>query len=109
MAIDFRLAPETKLSEITADVRDAFTWVREKGARLHGINPELLGVVGHSAGGYLALISGNFLPRPRALVSFYGYGDITGEWATTPDAATAGEACVTRDQAYDIRGATGQR
>jgi dipeptidyl aminopeptidase/acylaminoacyl peptidase len=43
-------------------------------------------VVGHSAGGYLTLATGfRVTPRPRALVSFYGYGDIAGSWYSRPD------------------------
>jgi dipeptidyl aminopeptidase/acylaminoacyl peptidase len=42
--------------------------------------------MGHSAGGYLTLMCGIMLqPRPRALVSYYGYGDIAGAWYAQPD------------------------
>ncbi len=30
--------------------------------------------------------SGSVVPRPNAVVSFYGYGDITGDWYAKPDA-----------------------
>src|SRR5262249_36915880 len=79
--IDYRLAPETKLKGIIEDVQDAFQWVRGKGPDLFKINPRQVAVVGHSAGGYLTLMAGfATLPRPQALVAFYGYGDITNEW-----------------------------
>ncbi len=86
VSIDYRLAPETKLKEIIEDIRDAFKWVREKGQALFNIDPDRIGVVGNSAGGYLALMSGFLVePRPKAVISMYGYGDIDGTWYTRPD------------------------
>ena len=85
-AVDYRLAPETKLDGIAADLRDSLDWARGAGARRFGFDPERLAVVGHSAGGYLTLLSGCLgRPTPRALVSFYGYGDIVGRWYSEPD------------------------
>ena len=87
IAVDYRLAPETKLGEILEDVRDAYGWTRAEGARQFGIDSDRIALVGHSAGGYLALLGGMYLePRPKAIVSFYGYGDITGDWCTRPAA-----------------------
>ena len=84
-AIDYRLAPETMLPEILEDVKDAFGWVQKHGAE-HGLDPTRVGVLGLSAGGYLTLMCGFMVePRPRALVSIYGYGDITGDWYAKPD------------------------
>src|SRR3954452_11894474 len=86
VSIDYRLAPETKLPVILDDVRDACRWVRERGPKLFGIDPEKLAVMGGSAGGYLTLVTGYRVePRPRALVSFWGYGDIAGAWYSRPD------------------------
>jgi acetyl esterase/lipase len=85
VAIDYRLAPETRLPAIVEDVQDAFAWLRAHGPRLQ-LAPERLAVVGHSAGGYLTLLTGSLIqPQPRALVSFYGYGDIAGDWYARPD------------------------
>jgi acetyl esterase/lipase len=57
--------------------------------------------VGHSAGAYLALLSGfRCEPRPRALVSFYGYGDITAEWCRKPGVAAASAKPIPREDAY---------
>lgn len=101
VSIDYRLAPETKLEEIVADVRDAYHWVSSKGADLFGIDADRLALVGHSAGGYLALMLGcSAYPRPKALVSFYGYGDITGEWAYRPDQHYTKEPMVSPAIAY---------
>lgn len=86
IAIDYRLAPETKLPSIIEDLQDTFRWVRENGPDSFGVDPDRVAVVGHSAGGYLALMAGFAVePRPRALVSFYGYGDIIGDWYSKPD------------------------
>ena len=105
ISIDYRLAPETKLKFIIEDLRDAFKWARQRGPALAGIDPDRIAVVGHSAGGYLALMSGFCAkPRPRAIVSFYGYGDIAGEWYSRPDPFYARQPAVARDEAYGVVG-----
>ncbi len=86
VAIDYRLAPETKLPEIVGDVEDAHRWVRARGATLFRGDPNRVAVVGASGGAYLALLAGARVePRLRAVVSFYGYGDVRGEWYSRPD------------------------
>ncbi len=86
VSIDYRLAPETKLDGIIEDIGDAYKWLRDKGPGLFRIDRNRIVVVGHSAGGYLTLMAGfHFNPRPKALVSFYGYGDIAGDWYSRPD------------------------
>ena len=101
VSIDYRLAPETKLKAIIEDLRDAAQWLRSNGPRLLKIDPDRLAVVGHSAGGYLTLMSGFCLnPRPRALVAFYGYGDITREWYSRPDPFYNQEPAVSKEEAY---------
>jgi acetyl esterase/lipase len=100
ISIDYRLAPETKLPAIIEDVQDAFRWVREEGPKLFGIDPRRLAVIGHSAGGYLALMAGFCVdPRPRALASFYGYGDIAGPWYSRPDPFYSQQPAVSRTEA----------
>jgi len=85
VALDYRLAPETKLAEIVEDVADGYAWLREQGPQSFNIDPQRIALVGHSAGGYLALTAGFTLePRPMAIVSFYGYGDISGLWYSQP-------------------------
>ena len=62
-------------------------------------------MIGHSAGGYLTLMSGFALkPTPRALVSFYGYGDIAGEWYSRPDPFYRQQPAVSKDEAYSSVG-----
>lgn len=119
-ALDYRLAPEAALPEIVADVEDGYRWLREDGPHLFGIDPDRIAVVGHSAGAYLALHLGHRAdPSPAALVSFYGYGEITGPWYTAPSpfysqgppvsaadaAAVARDTVVssTRPEAFDER------
>jgi acetyl esterase/lipase len=87
VSIDYRLAPETKLPAILDDVKDAFAWIRSEGPKVFGARPDRIAVLGGSAGGYLTLCSGFLVePRPAALVSFWGYGDIAGAWYSRPDA-----------------------
>ena len=85
VSLDYRLAPQAKLPEIIGDIEDAFRWLRGDGAKRFHIDPERVAVMGGSAGGYLTLVTGYRVnPRPRALVSLYGYGDIIGDWYATP-------------------------
>ena len=85
MSIDYRLAPETKLPELISDIEAAFHWLAGDGARLFHLDPHRIVVSGESAGGYLTLVTGfRVRPRPKALVSLYGYGDLLGDWYSTP-------------------------
>lgn len=100
VAADYRLAPETKLAAILADVLDAFHWVRATGPDCLGVDPDRVAVVGHSAGAYLALlVACNLSPRPGALVSFYGYGDIAGDWYNKPDPYYCHQPLVSENEA----------
>ena len=84
VSIDYRLAPATKLKEIINDIRDAIDWVKSGCSGLASIDQNRIGVLGNSAGGYLALCSGTFDNRPNAIVSYYGYGSILEDWYTKP-------------------------
>jgi acetyl esterase/lipase len=69
------------------DVRDALRWVRDQGPKLFSADPAKIAVAGGSAGGYLTLMSGvGPDPLPRVLVSYWGFGDMTGDWVTKPSA-----------------------
>ncbi|MBN6205717.1 alpha/beta hydrolase [Ralstonia pickettii] len=83
LSIAYRLAPETKLPEIINDVRDSLIWVKEELTQHIAYNQNKVIVIGSSAGGYLALMTGTFDVKPAAIVSFYGYGSILGEWYRT--------------------------
>jgi acetyl esterase/lipase len=100
VAIDYRLAPEYKLETIVSDVEAAYSWLINEGPALFNIDPKRVGIVGHSAGGYLSLLTGfGVEPRPKALVAFYGYGDLTGEWAIQPSISYSQVEMLTRDAA----------
>jgi len=88
VSLGYRLAPEAQLEEIISDLTDGITWVHEKGPDLFGADPSRLVVAGASAGGYLALMSGIAKEhRPTAIVSYWGFGDIDGDWTTKPNDA----------------------
>jgi acetyl esterase/lipase len=85
VSIDYHLAPQVKVPQIIEDPKDAFAWIREKGAELADLDPKKLVVAGGSAGGYLSLTTGVVVePRPAALVAYWGYGDVDGDWYTKP-------------------------
>lgn len=84
-SIDYRLAPETKLPDIIEDVEDALLWVLGNGETVADVDPTRMAVIGHSAGGYLSLATGTFDNPPNAIVAFYGYGDLIGDWYAKPD------------------------
>jgi acetyl esterase/lipase len=101
VSIDYRLAPETKLKAIIEDIQGAYGWIREEDPQSFHIDPDRIAVIGHSAGGYLTLMTGFCVdPRPRALVSFYGYGDISGAWYSRPDPFYCRQPLVPKEEAY---------
>ena len=105
VSVDYRLAPETKLEAIIDDLRDAYQWVLLEGPASFQIDAERIAVIGHSAGGYLALMAGYCVePRPRALVAFYGYGDIAGPWYSEPDPFYCQREMVPENEARKLVG-----
>ena len=85
VSLDYRLAPETRLPLIIEDVEDAFKWLRREGPELFRVDTSRIAVLGGSAGGYLTLATGHRVePRPTVLVAFWGYGDLVGDWYSTP-------------------------
>lgn len=102
VSIDYRLAPETQLPEVIADVEDALKWVHDEGPKLFHANPDRIAVSGGSAGGYLTLTAGyRAKPRPVALVAFWGYGDLVGDWYSTPSPHPRhNQVKIDREKAY---------
>jgi len=101
VSIDYRLAPEAKLPDIIADVEDAFRWLRDQGPKLLAIDPDRMVVTGGSAGGYLTLMTGiKVQPRPRALVAYWGYGDVDGDWYVKPSEHYRKQKLVDKEDAF---------
>ena len=46
VSIDYRLAPEVKLPDIIADLKDALAWIRKQGPTLFQVDPERIVVAG---------------------------------------------------------------
>lgn len=104
VSIDYRLAPETKLPAIIEDVQDAWKWMHEQAGRF-GIDRSRIATGGASAGGYLTQMTGFCLnPRPRALVSYFGYGDIMGPWYSQPDEFYRRQPLVSKEDAMAVVG-----
>lgn len=107
VTVDYPLAPERRLADTMRGIEDTWAWLSGAPATRLGLDPRLGAVVGHSAGGYLALQVGPRLtPRPRALVAWYGYGDITGPWYARPSRRYLREPLVTRADALAAIAAT---
>lgn len=102
VSIDYRLAPVTKLPDIISDIDDALIWVNEELVKHHDVDIENIAVIGSSAGGYLALMSGLLESKPKVIVSFYGYGDILGDWAIKPSKYYLEDILITEKQAESI-------
>jgi acetyl esterase/lipase len=99
VSVGYRLAPETKLPAIIEDVQDAWKWMHEQ-ARRFGINAGRIATGGASAGAYLTQMTGFCLNRgPRALVSYFGYGDIVGPSYSQPDEFSRRQPLVSREDA----------
>lgn len=103
VSLDYRLAPETQLPQIIADVEDGLRWVHDKGPELFHAKADRIAVAGGSAGGYLTLTAGfRAKPRPVALVAFWGYGDLVGSWYSEPSPHPRHNSVkVTREKAYE--------
>ncbi|GGH26869.1 alpha/beta hydrolase [Paenibacillus segetis] len=104
VSIDYRLAPETKLDSIIEDIRDAVDWVKTKARVWYDFDTDHIAVMGGSAGGYLSLLVGTMDIKPQAIVSFYGYGDILGEWLAQPSEYYCRRPIINRNSASDYVG-----
>lgn len=85
VSIDYRLAPETKLTEIVEDVSDSVEWIKKKSREWYDMDTDRLIFMGRSAGAYLSLLlAARLEEKPKAVISLYGYGDILGDWYRVP-------------------------
>ena len=99
VSLDYRLAPQAKLAQIIEDLNDGLTWVHEKGPSLFHAEPSKMVVAGASAGGYLALMSGITDHRPTAIVLYWGFGDVDGDWTTKPGESYRKGKLIDREKA----------
>src|SRR5262249_57087736 len=76
VSFDYRLAPEVKLPDIAADVKDAFRWLLGEGPKLFNADTSRLVVTGGSGGGDLTLLTriAAATPPPPP-VPVWGVGD----------------------------------
>ena len=101
VSIDYRLAPEVNFEAVIEDIEDGYRWMVEKGPDLFRVDPRRIVVVGHSVGGFLALLTGfRANPRPKVVSSFHGYGDPTGDWLSRPSNYYNAQPAVSREQAF---------
>ncbi len=100
ISIDYRLAPEVKLPAIIEDLQDAFRWIHGEAAEKLHLDPQKIAVAGGSAGGYLTMMTGICVePRPKALVAYWGYGDVDGPWYVEPSAHYRKAPLVAKEEA----------
>ncbi|MBI2824496.1 MAG: alpha/beta hydrolase [Planctomycetia bacterium] len=105
ISLDYRLAPEVKLPAIIDDIKDAFTWIRTEGAAQLHLDPQRILVSGGSAGGYLTMMAGICIqPRPKALVAYWGYGDVDGPWYVEPSPHYRQQPLVAKEDACRVVG-----
>lgn len=103
MDVAYRLAPETDIHGMVADVKHAVAWLKHNGAR-YGVNPERIVLAGGSAGGHLALLAA-YTPDDPALtpddlrdvdlsvcgvLSYYGTTDLCETYHGAVDSFTLG-------------------
>jgi acetyl esterase/lipase len=91
LAVQYRLAGQAKWPAQIEDVKAAIRWTRAN-AKALGVDPDRIGVVGHSAGGHLALFAAGTPNRPE----FEGKGG-------TPGVSTKVVACCAYYPATEIR------
>lgn len=105
ISLDYRLAPEVKLPAIIEDIQDAFRWIRSYGVEKFHLDPNKLVVCGGSAGGYLTMMTGICIdPKPKALVAYWGYGDVDGPWYTEPSEHYRKQPLVSKEDALSVVG-----
>ncbi len=101
VSLGYRLAPEAQLQEIISDLRDGIDWIHESEPELFDADPSRVVVAGASAGGYLALMSGfDSEHRPTAIVSYWGFGDVDGDWTTKPSEAYRKGKLISKEDAW---------
>jgi len=105
VSVAYRFAPEHPWPAQIEDVKCAVRYLRAH-AEEHSINPDAIGVVGHSAGGHLALLLGLMNPedglegnggheghssKVQAVINLCGPADLR-TWRAHPEAEAAAKA-----------------
>ena len=89
-SIDYRMAPEFRFPEASADVNTAIEWVKANAKNYH-VDPARIALIGESAGGFLVNYAGTHeTPQTKvaAVVDFYGpvdYGKLAQERRDHPE------------------------
>jgi acetyl esterase/lipase len=74
--VDYRLAPPARFEDAPGDVASAVAWV-QRHAGEYEVDPSRVALVGHSAGGHLALLVAYCGRNISAVVAFYPITDLT--------------------------------
>lgn len=89
-SIDYRMAPQFRFPEASADVASAIQWLKAHAAECH-VNASKIALIGESAGGFLVNYAGTHeTPKTRiaAVVDMYGpvdYGKLAQERRDHPE------------------------
>jgi acetyl esterase/lipase len=78
VSADYRLAPQVGVAEILDDVKDCVAYIQnELASELDhdAVDVSRIAVSGSSAGGYLALLAGLYIPEIRCLAPIYPITD----------------------------------
>ena len=74
LALDYLLAPESKLPAIMKGMSESIEWFIQKGSTALNLDHSDYYLMGRSAGGYLALYHAvHATAKPRGVIAFYGY------------------------------------
>lgn len=75
LAIDYPLAPETKLKDIVMCAASGVNWFLQQGAAALDLQSTDFILFGRSSGAYLSLLltKGHLAKRPKAIICLYGY------------------------------------
>lgn len=87
LSLDYPLAPETDLKEISAKLLLGLQWFQKEYATTLGLATSDFHLFGRSAGAYLAFLCGKnpLAPKPIKLISFYGYAAIDAPFYLEPN------------------------
>lgn len=75
LSLDYPLAPESPLKDIYQEIKKGIQWFIAEHQTTLSVDSNTFSLFGRSAGAYLALLlaKDSELPKPKKLISFYGY------------------------------------